>query len=114
MMEATTDKELMMRNEMRVIADMKGLLAHDSADGLRWHGTRTDLIEMVHILYESCEIRDEDGLPIAFNRLVERCCRVLGEKVPRNPCTYLSHARQCQGVKRAPLLLRYKGGMVGY
>lgn len=104
----TTDKEKMMRNELRVIDDMKELLSHHEDEGLQWHGTKTDLVEMVHILYESEELTDEDGVPVSFKRLLERCCCVVHERVPRNPATYLSQARQCKGMKRAPLLMRYK------
>ena len=104
----TTDKELMMRNELRVIDDMKKLLQRSECDGLRWHGTKTDLVEMVHILYESEELTDEDGVPMTFKRLLELSCMVVHERVPRNPATYLTQARRCKGMKRAPLLIRYK------
>lgn len=108
----TTDKELMMRNELRVIDDMKNLLTHSVDEGLKWRGTKTDLVEMVHILYESEELIDEDGLPVTFKQLLIRCCSVVHERVPRNPATYLTQARQCKGIKRAPLLMRYKGEFV--
>ena len=104
-----TDKELMMRNELRVISDMKELLMHCEDEGLLWHGTKTDLVEMVHILYESEELTDDDGLPMPFKHLMARCCSVVHERVPRNPASYLSQARRCKGMKRAPLLMRYKG-----
>lgn len=104
----TTDKELMMRNELRVIDDMKELLQRSECDGLQWRGTKTDLVEMVHILYESEELTDDDGLPMTFVELLRRSCMVVHTKMPRNPATYLAQARQCKGMRRMPLLLRYK------
>ena len=50
-MFTANDKEIMMRNELRVIDDMKKLLTHSVDEGLKWRGTKTDLVEMVHILY---------------------------------------------------------------
>ena len=108
----TTDKERMMHNELRVIEDMKELLQHREDEGLQWHGTKTDLVEMVHILYESEEVRDEYGVPVAFKALLCRICMILQVKMPRNPCSYLGQARECKGIRRAPLLIRYKGEFI--
>lgn len=98
----------MMRNELRVIEEMKQLMEHNEEDGLRWKGTKTDLVEMVHILWESEQLRDDDGLPVTFRELMIRCFKVVHMKMPRNPASYLAQARQCKGMKRMPLLLRYK------
>ena len=51
-MFTANEKELMMRNELRVIEEMKQLMECSEDDGLRWRGTKTDLVEMVHILWE--------------------------------------------------------------
>ncbi|MBR4269847.1 MAG: hypothetical protein IKQ47_08740 [Prevotella sp.] len=111
-MFTANEKELMMRNELRVIEDMKELLTHSADEGLTWRGTKTDLVEMVHILYESEELTDDDGLPVTFKQLLLRCCSVVHERVPRNPATYLTQARQCKGIRRAPLLVRYRGELM--
>ena len=107
-MFTANEKELMMRNELRVIEEMKQLMECSEDDGLRWRGTKTDLVEMVHILWESELLRDDDGLPVTFRELLLRCCRVLHTAVPRDPASYLAQARQCKGMRRMPLLLRYK------
>ena len=79
-MFTANEKELMMRNELRVIEEMKQLM----------------------------ECSEDDGLPVTFRELLLRCCRVLHTAVPRNPASYLAQARQCKGMRRMPLLLRYK------
>lgn len=103
-----TTTELMMERELQIIADMKDLLLnHTAEENLRWKSTKTDLIQMVHILYESEEVRDNEGLAVTFKELVERFCLLLHVAVPKNPHTFVGQANNCQGIKRQRLLLRY-------
>lgn len=101
------EKEKMMEAELRVIEDMTHLLSHRPEDKLRWNSTKQDLMEMIHILYESETVRDEDNVPVPYIKLVRRICMILGERVPRNPHAYVSQSLQCQGVRKQKLLLRY-------
>lgn len=126
------EKEQMMAAELRIIDDLKRLLGEDGAQPnmaakgddvapsmaaagrARWVGTKQDLYMMVHILYESEELRDDDGLPVCFTKLVERVCEIVGVKMTKNPMQYIYQAKRCCGVKRQPLLLRYRGLPVVY
>ncbi len=109
-MSLREEKEIMMKNELLIIEEMKSLLTHSPEDNLKWCSTKTDLIEMIHILYESSEVRDAYGVPVSFCSLVNRCFAILNVKVPSNPNSYVSQARNCKGQRRAPLLLRYSIG----
>lgn len=103
-----TTKELMMKRELQIIADMKNLLLnHTAEENLRWKSTKTDLIQMVHILYESEEVRDDEGLAVTFKELVERFCMLLHVAVPNNPYAYVRRGDICQGIRKQKLLIRY-------
>lgn len=101
------EKEVMMESELRVIDDMTKLLSRHPEEHLRWNSTKQDLMEMIHILYESETVRDEYNVPVPFIKLVRRICVILGERIPRNPHAYISQNCHCQGIRKQKLLLGY-------
>ncbi len=101
------NREQERENRRRIIDDMTRLLTHSADEGLQWRGSKTDLLEMVHILYWSDSIRDADGLPATFKNLVCRVCGILHVTVPRNPSQLVCHARRRKGRRVLPLLKRY-------
>lgn len=103
------EKEVMMEAELQIIKDMTELLKHNPEEHLRWNSTRQDLMEMIHIVYESETIKDEYNVPVPYKTLVSMYCIILGEKIPRNPHAYVLQSNSCQGVKKQKLLLRYRG-----
>lgn len=106
-------KERMMQAELVIIRDMKLLMQRKPEEGLRWNSTKQDLFNMIHILYESEEVRDRYGVVMPFTVLVRHFCEILHERVPSNPYAYVTQSTLCQGCRRAPLLLRYDS-MVGF
>ncbi len=105
-----SQRERMMLTELVIIEDMLTLFSHHSSDGLQWRLSRLDLMQMIHIVYESEQLRDDTDLPLTFNYLVRHYCDILHQPVPRNPSGYVHRALQCRGEKRQLLLLRYKKG----
>lgn len=101
------EKERMMQAENRIIADMKELMKRSPEDHLTWKSTKQDLFQMIYILYESGEVRDEYGIMVTFAEMVQRFCGILHVKVPRNPRQFVKQSATCNGLRRAPLLLRY-------
>lgn len=106
----TSQRELMMLTELVIIDDMLSLYSHTSSEGLQWRLSRLDLMQMIHIVYESERLRDETDMPRSFNFLVRHYCDILHQPVPRNPSGYVRRALECRGERRQVLLLRYKKG----
>lgn len=102
------EKELMMQTENRIIADMKELMKRSPEEQLTWKSTKQDLFQMIYILYESGEVRDEYGIVMPYSEMVQHFCSILHVKVPRNPRQFVRQSATCNGLRRAPLLLRYK------
>jgi len=92
-----------------IVSDMSQLLSHSEDEGLSWCSTKTDLMEMVHILYCADVMKDVQGLPLTFLELVRRVCRIVHVSVPSNPNHLVSRAQMRKGRKMLPLVQRYVG-----
>lgn len=97
------------KNRQRVIDDMMALMKRSETEGLVWRSSKTDLMEMTHILYDAELVRDTQGLPVTFQELVRRVCAIVHVAVPGNPNHLVSRARQRKGRRMLPLLVRYEG-----
>lgn len=93
-----------------IAEDMLGLMCRRPEDGLVWASSKTDLIEMVHILYISELMRDSGNLPMTFRELVRRACAIVHVTEPCNPNQLVARARLRKGRRMLPLEERY-GGM---
>lgn len=51
-----------------LVADFSDLMNRNSDEGLHWTSTKTDLIELAHIVWETGELVDEYGRPLSFFR----------------------------------------------
>ncbi|SRR5574344_181643 len=103
------ERNMEKKNRERIVADMVALMGRSESEGLRWRSSKTDLMEMVHILYCSDVMRDMYGLPLTFLELVRRVCAIVHVEVPRNPNQLVARAQQRKGRKVLPLLMRYDG-----
>lgn len=83
------------------------LLTHTPDDNLRWKGTNTDLIEMIHVVYEAELVRDSNGCLASFTSLVRRVFSLMHIKVPANPHAYLNKAHCRKGIRQLPFAQRY-------
>lgn len=93
----------------RIVDDMLLLLGRSADEGLTWRSSKTDLIEMVHILYCSDRMRDGHGLPMTFKELVRRACAIVHVAMPANPNQLVARARSRKGRRVLPLEERYEG-----
>lgn len=103
----TLTKERLNEAKKHLINAFLPLLDLSPNQQTRWMGTKTDLLEMTHLIYETGEIKDEMGRPATFLWLVRRVCNNLHVSVPCNPNTLVSKAMQRKNVQQAPLLERY-------
>ena len=93
----------------RIACDMLSLPTHKEEDGLMWNSSKTDLMEMTHILYCTDLVRDDEGLPMTFRELVRRVCQIVHVTPPCNPYHLVGRAQIRKGRKVLPLFERYKG-----
>lgn len=103
------EKEQIREFRQRIVEDLEELYGHSPEEGLKWKSTKTDLIEMIHILFHSERIKDDLGLPATFVMLVNHYCGILHVKVPVNPRQLVGRAVQSKGIRSLPLYRRYKG-----
>ena len=110
---ATYSREAAVEAYGRIVNDMEELLHHSPSEGLVWLSNRTDLMEMIYMLYEQESVRDADGKAMAFTALLRRFCAILHQTYPCNPYSYLRSASRRKGFKVMPLLQRYQGLPIG-
>lgn len=102
------ENELKMSAEIQIINDMIELKKRSPEEGLRWKSTKQDLFQMIYILYESGQVTDGYGVPATFCELVKCFCEILHLRVPSNPRQYVKQSLCCKGLRKSPLLLRYR------
>ena len=73
------------RIKAMIVADFSELLNRQPAEGLQWASTKTDLVELSHLVWESGLLLDERGMPLSFRSIVNRVCAVLNVVPPHNP-----------------------------
>lgn len=103
------DKQSRAVVRQRMVDDMLSLMRRRPDEGLSWASTKTDLIEMVHLLYISEVMRDRNNLPMTFKELVRRACAIVHVSEPRNPNQLVARARLRKGLRMLPLEERYDG-----
>ena len=88
-------------------ADVEELLKLTPDSGRRWTHTRTDLIEMIYIVFLTADLSRDDGSPATFRWMVTRIFNNLGLHVPANPVAVAMTARNRKGVRQRPFEERY-------
>lgn len=103
-----TDSMKTRREAQQLLAqEVTALLRHDDVDSLHWQGTRIDLMEALHLAYETGELQDEDGISLPFTVIVSRACRLLHIAQPSNPYECASRGSRRKGRKMVSYLDRY-------
>ena len=100
-------KQRLTQARQHLIHAFAPLLSAQHAGNQRWIGTKTDLLEMVHLAYTSAYVRDDQGRPATFLWMVQRACANFLLSMPRNPSAFVGKAMQRTNTKQAPLLERY-------
>ena len=86
---------------------MTALLRHDASEGLRWTGSRSDLLEALHIAYVYGRLIDEDGQLLTFRAIVDRTCTILHLPGLRNPWATVERAKGRKGMRQTTFFERY-------
>lgn len=90
-----------------IVADFSELLNHETVEGLRWTSTKTDLVELSHLVWETGLLLDARGIPLSFCNIVRRICRVLNVVSPANPSGVLDKIRARKNIRVRPIVERY-------
>lgn len=90
-----------------IVADFSELLNHETVEGLRWTSTKTDLVELSHLVWETGLLLDARGIPLSFCNIVRRICRVLNVVPPANPSGVLDKIRARKNIRVRPIVERY-------
>ena len=105
--EHTESKQRLTQARQHLIKAFAPLLSAQHTGKQRWIGTKTDLLEMVHLAYTFSYVRDDQGRPATFLWMVQRACANFLLSMPRNPSAFVGKAMQRKNTKQAPLLERY-------
>jgi len=100
-------KQRLTQARQHLIKAFAPLLSTQQTGKKRWIGTKTDLLEMVHLAYTFSYVRDDQGRPATFLWMVQRACDNFLLSMPRNPSAFVGKAMQRKNTKQAPLLERY-------
>lgn len=83
------------------------LLGIDERENIYWTGSLTDLVELARVAYEGGAVRDSQGCPLPFAKLVNTVCAKLHICPPYNPYNAAARARQRKGVRGCTMLERF-------
>lgn len=83
------------------------LLNIDEKDNIYWTGSQTDLVELARVAYDGGIIRDKNGSPVSFAKLVKAVCAKLHTVAPYNPYNAAQLALRRKGVRNSTLLERF-------
>ena len=76
------------------------LMLLPAAGEVRWLGTVSDLVELVHIMWYDGLTIDEHGQVLNFSTSVNRLCERLGLRAPRKPNTVMNNIRNRKNYDR--------------
>ena len=71
-----------------------------AAGEVRWLGTVSDLVELVHMMWYDGLTIDEHGQVLNFSTSVNRLCERLGLRAPRKPNTVMNNIRNRKNYDR--------------
>lgn len=80
------------------------LMLLPAAGEVRWLGTVSDLVELVHMMWYDGLTIDEHGQVLNFSTSVNRLCERLGLHAPRKPNTVMNNIRNRKNYDRMLLV----------
>lgn len=89
-------REQKMQGRRHLVDALLQVYAQGQEKRLVWQGTRTDLVEALHLIYIYGDIRDEYGELEHFKRLVHHFFTLFDLKTPINPHALLRNASKRQ------------------
>lgn len=101
------NKEELAALKEKIVDDFAELMRCSPEHRLYWMGTKRDLVELSHIVWESGRLLDERGMPLGFNDIVRRVFRILHATPPSRPSGVLDKIRRRKNIRVRPLIDRY-------
>ena len=103
----TKKKQQLHDQRQHLVDEVTTLLSHNASEGLRWTGSRSDLLEALHIAYLYGRLIDEEGQLLTFRDIVERSCIILHLPILRNPWATVVRAKGRKGLRQTTFFERY-------
>lgn len=101
-------REQMEEGKRRMVQIAVSWLQYKEEDRALWIGSRTDLIEIVHYVYEAQVVRTNSGVPASFRRLVWVFSERLHAKYNHGTCYHLDrNAMRRKGMYMPTMLWRF-------
>ena len=91
----------------RLTEELNEMMKLKPEDGAHWTGTLCDLVEAVHVAYETGTLCNSLGQPLTFTQLVTDTCRALNVSPPANPRRTAYQARHRKGIRQYSFFERY-------
>ena len=66
---------------------------------MRWNGTRTQLFEMIYLIYIEDMLLTDDGCPLTLRAISTMTCLRFGERLASNPCAYIYKSRARKDIR---------------
>lgn len=91
-----------------VVKDLVCMSESDTggAEQLSWHGTKSDLLELLRVAYDSGEVMTADGVQMTFLEMVRRVFGVFGMSLVNNPYARLQRAEMRKGIRSVSMQQR--------
>lgn len=90
-----------------VVESCRKLLTQEVGADLYWTGTKTDLIELLHGVWEAGVVFDEHGRPVTLVVLTDAICRVLHVAMPASPAVFMQNVNRRKGIRVVSVWARY-------
>ena len=108
---ATENMKTQREAQQQLAQEVLNLLTHREDEGLQWTGTNIDLMEALHLAYETGSLQDDEGICLTFTTIVCRACTLLHVSQPSNPYECASRGCRRKGRRMQSFLCRYVRGM---
>lgn len=109
-MQPTTrphEKEQKMQARKHLIDTFTALYLNGEKEKLRWNGTKTDLLEAIHLIYIYGEIKDETGRLARLTHLIRFYFGMFRLQCPNNPHALIRNAAMRKNKQQIAFLERY-------
>jgi hypothetical protein len=103
-----TDEQRVRREaQTRLAEEVRSMLHQNERERLHWTGTTTDLMEALHVAFDTGLLTNDEGDPMSFMQIVRQACRILHHRMPGNPYDAAMRGTRRKGVLRHNYADRY-------
>lgn len=101
------EKQLKREAKQRLTNEFVELIMIDHDSSISWNSTTTDLIEMIHVVYQTGRVCNTEGKVCTFKEMISRTCTVLNHKQPQHARQMAYNGENRRGVRNNPFFERY-------